>query len=96
MNTTQPGLISHKIQRFGWKPDLPDFRDHMYSAPHMTLAALPPKVELRPQCPSVYDQGDSAAAPATQLPEPYNSTVRSRSCRRTSSRPVCSSTTTSG
>jgi len=58
MNTAQPVLISHKIQRFGWKPDLPDFRDHMYSAPHLTLAALPPQVDLRPQCPPVYDQGE--------------------------------------
>ena len=57
MNTTQPGLISHKIQRYGWKPDLPDFRDHMYSAPQPVVAALPPKVDLRPQCPPVYDQG---------------------------------------
>jgi C1A family cysteine protease len=57
MNTTQPELIPHKIQRYGWKPDLPDFRDHMYSAPQPVVAALPPKVDLRPQCPPVYDQG---------------------------------------
>jgi C1A family cysteine protease len=58
MDTTQPVLTSHKIKRYGWKPDLPDFRDHMYSAPHPTLAALPPKVDLRPQCSPVYDQGE--------------------------------------
>jgi C1A family cysteine protease len=57
MNTTQAELIPHKIQRYGWKPDLPDFRDHMYSAPQPALAALPPQVDLRPQCPPVYDQG---------------------------------------
>jgi hypothetical protein len=32
MNTTQPVVTSHKIQRYGWKPDLPDFRDH--GTPH--------------------------------------------------------------
>lgn len=50
-------LRSRKIQHYGWMPDLPDFRDHMYAAPQPTLAALPPKVDLRPQCPPVYDQG---------------------------------------
>jgi C1A family cysteine protease len=45
------------IARFGWIPDAPDQRDHMYSAPVETLAQLPPSVDLRPQCPPVYDQG---------------------------------------
>ena len=40
----------------GWIPDLPDHRDHRYSAPLQILAALPTKVDLRPQCPPVYDQ----------------------------------------
>jgi C1A family cysteine protease len=49
--------MSHKIQRYGWVPDLPDHRDHLYAAPVMHLAALPPSIDLRPQCPAVYDQG---------------------------------------
>ncbi len=47
----------HKIQRYGWIPDLPDARDHLYAAPAAVMAALPPKADLRPQCPPVYDQG---------------------------------------
>ena len=47
----------HSIKRYGWVPDLPDARDHMYAAPVAMLAALPPKVDLRPNCPPVYDQG---------------------------------------
>ncbi len=47
----------HKIKRYGWVPDLPDQRDFMFSAPPPLLAALPPRVDLRPQCPPVYDQG---------------------------------------
>jgi C1A family cysteine protease len=45
---------------FGWKPELPDHRDLPYSAMRMSLerpAALPSQVDLRPQCPPVYDQG---------------------------------------
>jgi len=50
-------LQSHTIKKFGWIPDLPDIRDHTYSAPQPTLAALPMKADLRPHCPHVYDQG---------------------------------------
>ena len=47
----------HKIQQYGWIPDLPDQRDHCYSVPVMEPAALPPHVDLTAQCPAVYDQG---------------------------------------
>lgn len=57
------------IARFGWIPDAPDNRDHMYSAPVETLAQLPPSVDLRPQCPAVYDQGQlgSCFPPGTRI-----------------------------
>jgi C1A family cysteine protease len=38
-------------------PDLPDHRDLLYSAPLAALAITPAKIDLRPQCPPVYDQG---------------------------------------
>jgi C1A family cysteine protease len=46
-----------KIARYGWIPDLPDDRDHLYAAPPAILTALPPSMDLRAQCPVVYDQG---------------------------------------
>ena len=49
--------MTRKIKRYGWIPDFPDHRDHLYAAPVVNLTALPPKVDLRPQCPPVYDQG---------------------------------------
>jgi C1A family cysteine protease len=52
-----PQLTKHKIQRYGWIPDLPDARDHLYAAPPRVLSTLPVKVDLRPHCPAVYDQG---------------------------------------
>ncbi len=42
---------------FGWVPDLPDQRDFLYSAPVMVMKKLPPRVDLRPKCPAVYNQG---------------------------------------
>jgi C1A family cysteine protease len=54
---TKKDVRVHSIKRYGWLPDLPDARDHMYAAPMAMLAALPPKVDLRPECPPPYDQG---------------------------------------
>ena len=54
---TAGGLTVHKIQHYGWIPDLPDARDHMYAAPGPTMASVPAKLDLRAQCPAVYDQG---------------------------------------
>ena len=55
-------LRTQRIQRYGWIPDLPDQRDHLYAAPVVHLAKLPPKVDLRGKCPSPYDvTGDSGA-----------------------------------
>src|SRR2546428_13806327 len=50
---TEPRKIAH----YGWIPDLPDERDHIYAAPPPILSALPASMDLRPQCPGVYDQG---------------------------------------
>ena len=50
-------LRQHSIARYGWVPDLPDARDHLYSAPIARLGPLPPRIDLRPQCAPVYDQG---------------------------------------
>lgn len=45
-------------RKYGYIPDLMDFRDKVYAVPRPTLAALPASVDLRPQCPPVVDQGD--------------------------------------
>ena len=42
---------------YGWKPDLPDHRDLFYTADPDTMAVIPSSVDLRPQCPPVYQQG---------------------------------------
>ncbi len=43
---------------YGWVRDLPDTRDFLYAAPLIRFPrGLPPSVDLRPECPPVYDQG---------------------------------------
>jgi C1A family cysteine protease len=51
----------------GWVRDLPDQRDHLYSAPLEQLRTLPTQVDLRPQCPAVYDQGHIGSCTANAI-----------------------------
>ena len=49
--------MSYSTKHYGWLRDLPDHRDHLYAAPPHILTALPVSIDLRNQCPPVYDQG---------------------------------------
>jgi C1A family cysteine protease len=49
--------MAYSVKHYGWIRDIPDQRDHLYAAPLRALKALPPSVDLRNQCPPVYDQG---------------------------------------
>jgi C1A family cysteine protease len=56
------------IQRtYGWVPDLPDHRDHLYAAAPAILAQLPVSKDLRPGCPPVYDQGQLSSCTANAI-----------------------------
>jgi hypothetical protein len=54
-------------RKYGWVPDLPDQRDHMYAAPSPVLAKLPLKKDLRSGCPPVYDQGQLGSCTANAI-----------------------------
>jgi len=60
---TQP----RTIRRYGWIPDQPDERDHLYAAPPQYLLALPASTDLRQQCPPVYDQGNLGSCTANAI-----------------------------
>src|SRR5450759_909977 len=59
--------MSYKIARYGWLPDLPDQRDYFYAAPVEMAGALPISIDLRPQCPPVYDQGQLGSCTANAI-----------------------------
>jgi C1A family cysteine protease len=61
----EPG--QRRIAHYGWKPDLPDQRDVSYSVPHAAPPQLPAKVDLRPDCPPVYDQGQIGSCTANAI-----------------------------
>jgi C1A family cysteine protease len=51
----------------GWKRDLPDQRDHIYSARHYGSQLLPLSIDLRPGCPPIYDQLQLGSCTANAL-----------------------------
>ena len=59
--------MERKIKGYGWNPDIPDGRDLMYAAPPEVVTQLPPKVDLREQCPGVYDQGQLGSCTANSI-----------------------------
>jgi len=61
MSLSKRGYVYH------WRPDVPDFRDLTYSAPRPVMRALPPAVDLRKQCPEVYNQGQLGSCTANAI-----------------------------
>lgn len=66
MAKTKPPRI-RKAQWYGWHPDLPDHRDHLYGAVRGRRRTLPRNVDLRPQCPPVVNQGSLGSCTANAL-----------------------------
>lgn len=48
--------MAEPVRHFGCIRDKPDSRDHAYAPPAQFLKKRPASVDLRPQCPPVYDQ----------------------------------------
>lgn len=65
--TNKVDVPKRQIAWYGWKPDLPDHRDYLYSAPVTALKALPAKVDLRKGCPPVYNQGQLGSCTANSI-----------------------------
>jgi len=60
-------LRQHRIQKYGWLPDLPDQRDFLYAAPAPFQTNIPPSVDLSTACPPVYDQGQLGSCTANAI-----------------------------
>ncbi len=57
----------HKIQRYGWVPDIPDQRDLLYAAPTPYQRDMPVKKDLSKECPPVYDQSQLGSCTANAI-----------------------------
>ena len=54
--------------RYGWLRDRPDHRDRHWQAPSVAqTGTLPPSIDLRAQCPPVYDQGQLGSCTANAI-----------------------------
>lgn len=51
---------------YGWLPDVPDHCDHLYAAPIVHLAKLPPKADLRTQSPPCWPLPTATTANASR------------------------------
>ena len=58
-------MAGEYLRGYGWKPQLPDLRDRQFNRP--SVAALPAKVDLRPNMPAVYDQGQLNSCTANAI-----------------------------
>ena len=65
LSPLEPG--HRRIGVYGWRPDLPDHRDFVFAVSPAIAAALPAKVDLRPGCPPVYDQGQLGSCTANAI-----------------------------
>lgn len=55
----------HKRHHYGWVADRPDDRDHRYAAPR--VSGLPLRIDLRLECPPVYNQGPLGSCTANAI-----------------------------
>lgn len=86
-SSTSSKIVTRQIKRFGWIPDLPDHRDHLFAAPLLALTQMAASVDLRTKCPAIYDQGNlgsctanaiGAAVQFGQIKQKLNSFIPSR------------------
>ncbi|HLK30381.1 MAG TPA: C1 family peptidase [Puia sp.] len=57
--------------KLGWIPDIPDHRDLTYATSLSVMKKLPATIDLRSQCPAVYDQGQLGSCTANALAGAY-------------------------
>lgn len=65
MSDAPTGLAVRRQKRYGWRPDTPDMRDHVFAV--APPKKLPAKVSLRSQMPPVYDQGQLGSCTANSI-----------------------------
>ncbi len=61
-----PTMTNH-VQGYGWIPDQADTRDLKYAVSQPVIKQLPLKVDLRPQLPPVYSQGQIGSCTAQSV-----------------------------
>ncbi|HEX3590256.1 MAG TPA: C1 family peptidase [Pseudonocardiaceae bacterium] len=76
MTTPTRPPTRRRIARYGWVADLPDARDHLFSAPRIALAALPPSADVSGTLPPCYDQGRIGSCTANAIAGAFEFALR--------------------
>jgi hypothetical protein len=64
---------SYQVAPYGWLPDLPDHRDHLYAAPAEIAGAFLINVDLHAQCRRFMIKHNPAAARRMRLQPRFSS-----------------------
>jgi len=64
---TQKTVPQARQSRYGWVPDIPDYRDRMYGAVRPIPTTLPSLIDLRRDCSPVENQGQLGSCTANAL-----------------------------
>lgn len=60
-------FMTPKKHGLGWVPDIPDKRDYIFRPKVIKPEKLPKQIDLRAECPPVYDQGQLGSCTANAL-----------------------------
>lgn len=69
-------MIDPAKRKLTWRKDSLDARDWKYGAPRKLKISLPAKVDLRPQMPGVYDQGEIGSCVGNGIAAAYEYVTR--------------------
>ncbi len=67
MTRPRSAKTGRQIAGYGWLPDIPDSRDHLFGVSRPAPSGLPTSVDLRGQCSAVEDQGQLGSCTANAL-----------------------------
>lgn len=68
-------------KRLGFRVQLPDIRDRLLMPLHDSVESLPPRVDLRKNCPPVLDQGDLGSCVANSVSSAVRFALRKQKSR---------------
>lgn len=60
-------VVKNVLRNYGWKPDLPDLRDHLFAIEHPEDVERPVRMSLRDKMPPIWNQGSLGSCTAFAL-----------------------------
>lgn len=74
-------MSTRKIARYGWRPDTPDARDHVFSVEHVDASTIPASASLKSGFPTPYDQGQLGSCTGNAIAAGYQFDLRKQKAK---------------